>query len=168
MSCSRLYKVGWEHKVRLLWSVTGSLWVRIVYYEVWGEVGSGVHSGEESCFTLGVVFWATTVRNDFLVVRQAHYFSSAEAQLRLQRMKCRRVPCDFRILRWLAVLWIAANQEEPFTLLVPQLKPEIVESILSAFETCQFVTFISYSFLVFAEPTVCFLTPKILVFVDRM
>lgn len=51
---------------------------------------------------------------------------------------------------------------------MPQLKLEIVESILSAFETCQFVTFISYSFLVCAEPTVCFLTPKILVFVDRM
>lgn len=164
MSCSGLCKLGWEHKVRLLWSVTGSLWVRIVSL-LWGP---RVNSGEESCFTLGIVFWATTVRNDFLIVRQADYFSSAEAQLRLQRMKCRRVPCDFRILRWLAVLWIAANQEEPFILLVPQLKPEIVESILSAFETCQFMTFISYSFLVCAEPTVCFLTPKILVFVDRM
>lgn len=43
MSCSRLYKVGWEHKVRLLWSVTGSLWVRIVSL-LWGPRGSGFWS----------------------------------------------------------------------------------------------------------------------------
>lgn len=121
----------------------------------------------ESCVTSGIVFWVTSIRNGFLVVRQADYFSSAEAQLRLQRMKCCRVPCDFGILKWLPVLWLAANQEEPFPLLVPQLKSEIVGAILSAFETCQFLwPLLTVAALCVLSP-LCASQLLMLVFVDR-